>query len=184
MPINFIVYGLGILLALSFAGNIKQAFVSATDRIEIADLKRAASDARADGERLVAHEAKHAMQLSAALLNVRELQEKTNAEHKQLVAGLRNEIRAAGRRAGGPGLRDPNAPAAPANVVASAPVPAAGIVDGGGHAAAAPGLVSQPLEDLLFELVDEGDRINTAYIACRSESRALRVKFNAWREAP
>ena len=72
-------------------------------------------------------------------------------------------------------LRDPHAAGCGSGSGSSTSQAATGAQAGAGDGAAAGGLVSKPLSDLLFELKDAGDRINLAYICCRADIYKVRA---------
>lgn len=109
------------------------------------------------------------------LREARDAQERKDADAQETIAGLREDLRRRARAAGGPGLRDPYAPACPAGEPAD---PAgATAVAGGADPAGAGRSLSAELEGFLIERFTRADTINIAYASCRADSIGLREKL-------
>src|SRR5205085_9938417 len=94
---------------------------------------------------------------------------------------LSEDLRRRSRGAGGPGLRDPFAPAC-----SGEPAPGSGAAAGAGGAdpGQAGRLLSENLEQLLLALAADADSINIAYASCREDAVNLRAQFKSLQLSP
>ncbi len=106
--------------------------------------------------------------LAAAKTN----QELKDATHQKTIAGLSDRLRTAAGPAGR--LRDPNA--TPCGCGGDRPPgdPATATAAGATDRAAAGGLLSEPLTELLQRITREADDINAAYASCRADAYTVR----------
>lgn len=129
---------------------------------------------RGNHQKALANETAKVLKLTRELIAARAAQEKADADAKNTVDGLREDLRRRSRAGGGVGLRDPNATACGGGTPSAAGPAAPG---GGAHAAEASGVLSAELEGLLLRLAGEADDINIAYASCRADAVTLREKL-------
>jgi len=174
-PTRWIVLGVVILAVLASFVGYGEWRANSAEKAEAQRWEVAIGRQKTEAAGLLASETLKVLELERQLGAARAAQEKTDAENAKTVAGLRADLRAKSRAAGGPGLRDPFAAGCGGGGGDTQGPAAAGADGGAADRAQAGGLVSQPLEELLLELADAGDEINIAYASCRADALTIRA---------
>ncbi len=107
-----------------------------------------------------------------ALATAKNNQELKDAIHQKTISSLSDRLRAASGPAGR--LRDPSATQCGGGGGSTPGDPATATAAGATDRAEAGGLLSEPLTELLQQLVREADDINAAYASCRADAYTLR----------
>lgn len=148
-------------------GRANTRWQQATDKLK--------TEARA---KLAAETAK-AKTATDALRQFKATQELKDANSRQTIANLRNEVRAGTRAGGGPGLRDPWAPGCGSGGSGTQTADPTGANPSDPDRADAGRVVSSELEGLLLDRLEKADAINIAYASCREDARQLRLQLSA-----
>jgi hypothetical protein len=160
-------------------GNVAQRNAA---RVQAAEAKTALAQ---QGERhavALEQETRKVWELQGLLNDAWMAQETKDAEAKNTIEGLREDLRRRSRAGGGGGLRDPHAAACPRGAA-----PAQGAADAGADAADPPeagGLLSAPLERLLLDTIAQADAINIAYASCHERTLTLERILNTQLSPP
>ncbi len=161
------------LIKLAIVAALLSALFAAERYIEHRGYTRAWQEAQTAIDQLkrsaattLAAETAKTRQAEQALQAFTDTQNDKDATHEKTVTALATRLRAAADPAGR--LRDPHAPGCGGGG-GSTPAPAASPAGAGAADAALPGgLLSAELSGLLFERLEQADRINDAYASCRA----------------
>lgn len=140
--------------------------------------QQATDELKEQARTTLATETAKAKTATDALRQFKDTQELKDANSRQTIANLRNEVRAGTRAGGGPGLRDPWAPGCGSGGSGTQTADPTGANPGDPDRADAGRVVSPELEGLLLDRLAKADVINIAYASCREDARQLRLQLS------